>query len=540
MRIIDFFDGSETSTVPTLGNISATELETYANDAAYEAANTGAPTSGNMYYNSTTNTVRYYDVGSASWKTVLSSSSSIDAANIADGSVSNTEFQYLNGATSSIQTQINTLDTDLSADILQVANDLVDHEINDLVAHPAVRVSNSPSGNLAATDVQAALNELQSDIDSRILSSEKGAASGVAPLNASSKIESIYLPSYVDDVEEYANLAAFPVTGETGKIYTAIDTGKTYRWTGSIYTEISPSDVNSVNGLTGIINLDTDDIPEGTALYFTDERAQDAVGSALTDSSSVDFTYTDGSNQITAVVLPAGVDHDQLNNFVANEHVDHSAVNITTAANSGLSGGGDITATRSLLVDPNNATSVTAASGDLVLIADVSDSNAVKKVTAQSIADLAAGSAVQIAYLKDVKTSGTSAGTFTSGAYQTRTLNTVEGDGSIVSLSSNQFTLQAGTYHIEVNAPCFAVNQNKAKLRNITDSTDAIIGIASNSASGTSVQTNSVITGTITIASAKTFEVQHRCTTTRATDGFGINSGFGESEVYTIVKITMV
>lgn len=63
--------------------------------------------------------------------------------------------------------------------------------------------------------------------------------------------------------------------------------------------------------------------------------------------------------------------------------------NINTAANSGLAGGGDLSADRSLSVDPNNATSVTAASGDFVLIADVSDANNVKKVTAQSIADLA-------------------------------------------------------------------------------------------------------------------------------------------------------
>lgn len=63
--------------------------------------------------------------------------------------------------------------------------------------------------------------------------------------------------------------------------------------------------------------------------------------------------------------------------------------NINTAANSGLAGGGDLSADRSLSVDPNNATSVTAAAGDFVLVADVSDSNNVKKVTAQSIADLA-------------------------------------------------------------------------------------------------------------------------------------------------------
>jgi hypothetical protein len=49
------------------------------------------------------------------------------------------------------------------------------------------------------------------------------------------------LPSYVDDVLEYANLASFPATGESGKIYVALDTNKTYRWSGSAYVEISQS-----------------------------------------------------------------------------------------------------------------------------------------------------------------------------------------------------------------------------------------------------------------------------------------------------------
>lgn len=53
------------------------------------------------------------------------------------------------------------------------------------------------------------------------------------------KIPASELPSYVDDVLEFANLAAFPATGETGKIYLALDTNFTYRWTGSVYTKIS-------------------------------------------------------------------------------------------------------------------------------------------------------------------------------------------------------------------------------------------------------------------------------------------------------------
>lgn len=50
-----------------------------------------------------------------------------------------------------------------------------------------------------------------------------------------------YLPSYMDDVLEYASKTAFPATGEAGKIYVALDTNLTYRWGGSAYVEISPS-----------------------------------------------------------------------------------------------------------------------------------------------------------------------------------------------------------------------------------------------------------------------------------------------------------
>lgn len=48
-------------------------------------------------------------------------------------------------------------------------------------------------------------------------------------------IPAAQLPGYVDDVLEFANLASFPATGETGKIYVAIDTNAQYRWSGSVY-----------------------------------------------------------------------------------------------------------------------------------------------------------------------------------------------------------------------------------------------------------------------------------------------------------------
>lgn len=139
--------------------------------------------------------------------------------------------------------------------------------------------------------------------------------------------------------------------------------------------------------LTWLGTRSTTDLPEGSNQYYTDEKAQDAVGSILTDSASIDFTYNDGTPSITAVVLPAGVDHNSLANFVANKHVDHSGVQIATSVTSGLSGGGDITTTRNIVVAPQLATTATPAVGDEILFADVSNSNALRKATLQSLLD---------------------------------------------------------------------------------------------------------------------------------------------------------
>ena len=69
----------------------------------------------------------------------------------------------------------------------------------------------------------------------------KGTNNGIAELDSSGKVPSTQLPSYVDDVLEYNYNTDFPSVGETGKIYIATSTNKTYRWSGSAYVEISAS-----------------------------------------------------------------------------------------------------------------------------------------------------------------------------------------------------------------------------------------------------------------------------------------------------------
>jgi hypothetical protein len=145
------------------------------------------------------------------------------------------------------------------------------------------------------------------------------------------------------------------------------------------------------------------------------------------------------------------------------------------------------------------------------------------------VGDLLGTPVPRTAYIKDVKPNGTSGGTFTSGAWQTRDLNTLEGDTEFVSLSANQIILAPGKYEIEASAPSFRVDQNMCKLYR-----------ASYTVSSSNSFDTAMLTGTIIITESKTFEIQHRATTTRATNGFGTSPTFGVDVVFTQVKIKKV
>ena len=77
--------------------------------------------------------------------------------------------------------------------------------------------------------------------DAQVKRNEMGKAGGVATLDGTGQVPASQLPSFVDDVLEYASKSAFPARGETGKIYVALDTNLTWRWSGSAYVEISKS-----------------------------------------------------------------------------------------------------------------------------------------------------------------------------------------------------------------------------------------------------------------------------------------------------------
>jgi hypothetical protein len=144
--------------------------------------------------------------------------------------------------------------------------------------------------------------------------------------------------------------------------------------------------------------------------------------------------------------------------------------------------------------------------------------------------------------VRDEKAANTAGGTFNSGAWRTRVINTEVSDvGNHCSIGSNQITLVAGTYECRITAPSHGTDRNQAKLYNISDSANELIGSSSYSSSaGGGGNILSVITGRFTISATKIFEIQHQCQTSTATNGFGVESNFGEVEIYTIAEFWKV
>lgn len=143
---------------------------------------------------------------------------------------------------------------------------------------------------------------------------------------------------------------------------------------------------------------------------------------------------------------------------------------------------------------------------------------------------------------EDQKSTGTRGGTSSSSTWHTRDLNTVEAEkddsGSFSTLSSNQFTLQAGRYYIFAYAPVMSSSEHKVRLDNITDTTVESVGTSEFTASTSSIQTRASLMTEIDIGSAKAFEIIHYTAAGRASNGLGDDTNVsGYSEVYTQVYI---
>lgn len=142
-----------------------------------------------------------------------------------------------------------------------------------------------------------------------------------------------------------------------------------------------------------------------------------------------------------------------------------------------------------------------------------------------------------VAILAHQETSGTAGQTLTVGARRTRTINTeVSDEDSIVTLSSNQFTLQAGDYWIYGWAATNSTDQVQTYLYNVTDAADEAIINGYTRLSPTENDAEPFIAH-ISIAGVKAFEIQQQ---TDENGNGGLACSFGDVEQYLMIEIHKV
>lgn len=144
------------------------------------------------------------------------------------------------GAAATAQSLSQPLDSDLTAicGLSPTNNDIIQRIAGSWVNRTMAQLKTALT--LLKGDVGLGNVDNIADTAKPISTAQQTALNGKADL-VGGFVPSAQLPSYVDDVLEYANLAALPGTGVAGIIYVTLDENKTYRWSGSAYTEISAS-----------------------------------------------------------------------------------------------------------------------------------------------------------------------------------------------------------------------------------------------------------------------------------------------------------
>lgn len=249
------------------------------------------------------------------------------------------------------------------------------------------------------------------------------------------------------------------------------------------------------------------DAGEVAALLGNDEIKDSMIdwGTGSGQVSAVDVPIADAGDRFTGTEVETAL-QELAGDGRTTETVKANATAITgkvsttrqVIAGVGLSGGGDLSADRTLTV------------------------------------------AIPTLHVQDQKAANTAGGTFTSGSWQTRDLNTVVTNTITgASLASNQITLPAGIYDVEASAPAYAVGQHKAKLM-VSAGADLLIGTSEYIDASDPTMSRSLVRGRIVLAAETVLELRHRCAVTAATNGFGTPSNFAVIEVYSDVLIRKV
>lgn len=360
-RKINFFDGVTSGTTPTTGNVTADNLVNYADDASYEAAVQGAPFTGNIYYNTTTNRIRYYD--GTTWTNVVAPDTTdtltnksidadantitnidnadikalagIDASKIADGTVSNTEYQYINSLTSNAQDQIDTAQGTADANTADIA------DVRTTTGTADGDTNMGAYTGSVLTDNQSTKQNIQelSDAIENLVSGLTYQGTWNADTNTPTLVSSTGTAGhyYIVSTAGSTNLDGISDWG-VGDWVVFSDSG--------VWQKLDNSDlVTSVAGKTGAVTLDAADITDfdtevSNNTSVTANTAKVSADGSINTHSDVDTTTTapttdqaliwDGSNWVPGDVAASG--GSGLKNFFseANSKMEVDDVTVDT------------------------------------------------------------------------------------------------------------------------------------------------------------------------------------------------------------------
>ena len=195
----------------------------------------------------------------------------------------------------------------------------------------------------------------------------------------------------------------------------------------------------------------------------------------------------------------------------------------------------------------NNTSAITLdSSGNVTLAGSANNLGTISAGTLGSSVVFPAGGTgnpISVAVIADEKSTSNAGGNLGT-SFTRRDLNTILSDsesasGGIVSISSNQFTLGAGTYLITWSCPAYKVNRHITQLYDVTSTNVLTEGQTAFSGSATDEIHSSTGAFVHTISSNNVYEIRQATQTARSNDGGGLELGgnFTVNNIYTYVVI---
>ena len=204
-------------------------------------------------------------------------------------------------------TDIN-ISTTIQPNSVALGTDTTGNYVDSVIAGEGITVTGvvgeggTPSIAIAPVGTSGTYTKVSTNNKGQVVSGELLTANDIPDLDASKitsgVIDAARLPASAGNIPEYATLSEFPIVGDSGKVYIALDTNKMYRWSGSTYVSIAGG-VDSVAGKTGAVSLDKGDVGLANVDNTADASKNVLSATKLATAITINGVSFDGTANIT-------------------------------------------------------------------------------------------------------------------------------------------------------------------------------------------------------------------------------------------------